>query len=118
MQLKSVSGGGTEEKITLSLNYERGPWFNFYKKGNLVEVYETYDDKSYSKELPDNYLPKNYKRDKYFYIGPINSFDSTSSMLTIANNKELEISGIRRTPSIEFLEKHYGEMFVGKYFTN
>lgn len=102
----------------MGLNYEVGPWFNFYKKGNVVEVYETYDKKSFIGDVPDKYLPKNYKSGKVFVIGLINTFDRDISMLMIDDKEKLRLSDYRSSIGPQTLEKYCGEMFVGKYFTN
>lgn len=114
-KLKSVSGGGTEEKITVKPRYS-SCLFNFYKKGNVVEVYQTFNSERYIDYVSDNFLPKNYMENKEVIIGNMLNFENRNVILILKEYKQLIIRGGDFYYSDS--DKTYGETFIGKYFTN
>lgn len=90
--------------------------FNFYKKGNVVEVYQTFDSERYIDYVSDNFLPKNYMENKEVIIGNMLNFENRDSILILKEYKQLIIRG--RDFYYSDSDKTYGETFIGKYFTN
>lgn len=95
-------------------------FFNFYKKGNVVKVFEILDIKTeYSYNVPDNFLPKGFGNYDSFIIGELFTRDNqTKTSLTISDNKGLRITDYRDSIASLKYNGFYGEIFVGEYFTN
>lgn len=124
-KLKSVSGGGTsiDEKITIKSNSNDGLFFNFYKKGNVVKVFEILNRETiYSSYVPDNFLPKGFEKYGAFIIGELVEVEyrenRSSPNLVIKNNKNIEITEYSHSVENMKYKGYYGEIFVGEYFTN
>lgn len=125
-EVKKRIGGGTEfeEKITMKAKaYEEDLFFNFYKKGNVIKVFQIINKETlYSSYVPDNFLPKGFGGYDSFIIGK--SFDlyyrdkQEIPSLVIKKDKSIEVTGGPLYVDQLKRKGFYGEIFVGEYFTN
>lgn len=98
-------------------------FFNFYKKGNVVKVFEILNKETiYSSRVPDNFLPRGFEGYDSFVIGELVEIDCreyrSSPNLVIKKDKNIEITEFSHSVEHMKYNGYYGEIFVGEYFTN